>query len=128
MLMYDDEGNGYRHQILPLATSDSLVARAVCVVAAFHLSWWMPQLRLPAESCRAAIISRLTALSFDLNDQTWATIILLIMADLVTGHEHAIMLYKMLAAFVDARTQAKAQGRLSRASQLESFLHYQSQM
>ncbi|CAH0045741.1 unnamed protein product [Clonostachys solani] len=128
MLMYDDEGNGYRHQILPLATSDPMVARAVCVVAAFHLSWWMPQLRLPAESCRAAIISRLTASSFDLNDQTWATIILLIMADLVTGHEHAIVLYKMLAAFLDARTQVKSQGESSRASQLEGFLHYQSQM
>jgi hypothetical protein len=88
----------------------------------------MPQLRLPAESCRSAIISKLTASSFDLNDQTWATIILLIMADLVTGHEHAIMLYKMLVAFVDARTQAKAHGGSSRASQLESFLHYQSQM
>ncbi|VUC22868.1 unnamed protein product [Clonostachys rosea] len=128
MLMYDDEGNGYRHQILPLATSDPLVARAVCVAAAFHLSWWMPQLRLPAESCRAAIISKLMKSSFNLNDQTWATIILLIVADLVTGHEHAIVLYQMLAAFLDARAQHKAQGESVRASQLEGFLHYQSRM
>ena len=61
MLMYDDEANGYRRQILPLAHADPIVERAVCVAAAFHLSRQVPELRLPAESGRAAIVSKLSS-------------------------------------------------------------------
>ncbi|KAK2596429.1 hypothetical protein N8I77_013319 [Diaporthe amygdali] len=122
MLMYDDEANGYRRQILPLAHADPIVERAVCVAAAFHLSRQVPELRLPAESGRAAIVSKLSS-EVDLSDSTWATLILLIVADLVTGHEHVLTLYKMLLAFLDARGQTGEAG-----SPLEKFLYNQSKL
>lgn len=122
MLMYDDEANGYRRQILPLAHADPIVERAVCVAAAFHLSRQVPELRLPAESGRAAIVSKLSS-EVDLSDSTWATIILLIVADLVTGHEHVLTLYKMLVAFLDARGVSE-----DAESPLQKFLYNQSKL
>ncbi|KAG6355225.1 hypothetical protein INS49_004306 [Diaporthe citri] len=122
MLMYDDEANGYRRQILPLAHADPIVERAVCVAAAFHLSRQVPELRLPAESGRAAIVSKLSS-EVDLSDSTWATLILLIVADLVTGHEHVLALYKMLVAFLDARGHPG-----EAASPLQNFLYNQSKL
>lgn len=136
MLLYDGEANGYRHQVLPLAHSDHVVERAVCVAAAFHLSRSMPELRLPAEAGRAAIISKLTQTrALDLSDATWATIILLIVADLVTGHEHIVTLYRILVAFLDMRSQQGTEGMgcmpqhdLGGDSPLAAFLHYQSRL
>lgn len=122
MLMYDDEANGYRRQILPLAHADPIVERAVCVAAAFHLSRQVPELRLPAESGRAAIVSKLSS-EVDLSDSTWATLILLIVADLVTGHEHVLTLYKMLVAFLDARGHTGEGG-----TPLQNFLYNQSKL
>lgn len=126
--MYDDETNGYRHQILPLAHCDPTLERAVCVAAAFHLSQRMPELRLPAESGRAVIISKLSQTSHELNDKTWATIVLLIVADLITGHEHVIELYKMLITFLDARGQLMEQHGMGGYSPLGEFLYNQSRM
>lgn len=128
MIMYDDEANGYRNQILPIAHSNPIIERAVCVAAAFHLSSRMPELRLPAESGRAAVISKLTQLSTDLGDTAWATILLMIVADLVTGHEHVVTLYKILVSFLDARSQAMGQSGLSGNSPLGEFLYYQSRV
>ncbi|KAJ4387486.1 hypothetical protein N0V93_008078 [Gnomoniopsis smithogilvyi] len=128
MLMYDDRANGYRHQILPLAHSDPVVERAVCVAAAFHLSSTMPQLRLPAEEGRAAIIKKLSSMSFDLSDATWATILVLIVAELITGHEHILTLYKILVAFLEARSQAMGPTGLAGGSPLGEFLYYQSRL
>jgi hypothetical protein len=131
MLLFDDDSNGYRHQVLPLANTDPVVQRAVCVVAAFHLSTSraMPELRAPAESGRAAIISKLreTAVSAGegtLSELTWATLLLLIVGDLVTGHEHVIVLYKMLRTFMDAYPY-RPDGR---GSKLLNFLYYQSRL
>lgn len=124
MLMYDDEANGYRRQILPLAHADPIVERAVCVAAAFHLSRQVPELRLPAESGRAAIVSKLSS-EVDLSDSTWATLILLIVADLVTGHEHVLTLYKMLIAFLDAKGVT---GDGEAGSPLQKFLFNQSKL
>lgn len=128
MLMYDDGANGYRHQILPLAHSDSIVERAVCVAAAFHLSSTRPELRLPAEQGRAVIIQKLSAMPFDLSDATWATILVLIVAELVTGHEHVLTLYKILVAFLDARSQAMGERGLGGGTPLGEFLYYQSKV
>ncbi|KAJ4413363.1 hypothetical protein N0V82_008579 [Gnomoniopsis sp. IMI 355080] len=116
------------HQILPLAHLDPVVERAVCVAAAFHLSSTMPELRLPAEKGRAAIIQKLSAMSFDLSDSTWATILVLIVAELVTGHEHVLTLYKILVAFLDARSQAMGPRGLGGGTPLGQFLYYQSRM
>lgn len=128
MLMYDDEANGYRHQILPLALADPTVERAVCVAAAFHLSRRQPELSLAAEGGRAAIISKLSETSSDLSDATWANIILLIVTDLITGHEDVISLYKMLVKFLNARAQATGCRDLGGDSPLTKFLYFQSRV
>ena len=127
MLMFDDEANGYRNQILPMAHSDLVVQRAICVVAAFHLSPIMPELRAPAESGRAAIISKLRHCS-ELDERTWTILILLIVGDLVTGHEHVLVLYRMLVSFLDARRQAQNDADGNSPSGLEKFLDYQSRL
>lgn len=128
MVMYDGGANGYRHQVLPLAHTNSIVERAVCVSAAFHLSRNSPELRLPAESGRAAIIKKLATMPSDLSDATWATILLLIVADLITGHEHVIALYKMLVAFLDARGRVSGPHGLGGGTPLGDFLYYQSRV
>ncbi|PSR84031.1 hypothetical protein BD289DRAFT_434998 [Coniella lustricola] len=128
MLLYDDESNGYRYQILPLALSDPLIERAVCVAAAFHRSRRWPELRLPAERGQSAIIKKMTEKSLDLSETTWATIIMLIMTDLIAGHEHIIILYNMLVSFIKAREQAKNVGVVAQETALEKFLNSQSKL
>ncbi|OTA53463.1 hypothetical protein K449DRAFT_390307 [Hypoxylon sp. EC38] len=123
-VVFDDEVNGYRHHVLPMAHSDPLVQRAVCVASAFHLSAKHPRLRGPAEIIRADLIRRLSEASLvnpDLSETTWATLILLIVADMVTGHEDVLALIELLASFLDARGPLKEP-----ATELERFLHFQS--
>lgn len=124
MVLFDDESNGYRHQILPLARNEPIVERAVCIASAFHLSSRHPKLRAPAEIIRDNLIRELSAKSAakpDLSETTWAILILLIVADLVTGHEDVSTLHNLLAAFLDARGYFKEP-----ATQLERFLYFQS--
>lgn len=108
MLLFDDETNGYRHQILPFAFGDDVVQRAVSVAAAFHLSARVPELRAPAEAGRAVIIKKLKDASWSgsqqvFNESTWTTILLLIVADLITGSEDMVILYNMLMSFIKAK-------------------------
>ncbi|KAH6987991.1 hypothetical protein BKA56DRAFT_612724 [Ilyonectria sp. MPI-CAGE-AT-0026] len=128
MLLFNGASNGYRRYVLPFATSNRLVQRAVCVAAAFHLLPRRPELRAPAEQGRAAIIQRLREDGLSatgapvLDDATWATILLLIVGDLVRGDEQVMILYHMLDAFVRAR------GGNEPKSQLETFLNSQSRL
>ncbi|KAI0130876.1 hypothetical protein F4814DRAFT_404059 [Daldinia grandis] len=126
MVLFDDETNGYRHHILPVAYHQPLVQKAVCIASAFHLSSQRPQLRAPAEIVRASLIRKLSeasAVSPDLSETTWATLVLLIVADLVIGHEDVSTLYKLLTVFLEARGPLKEP-----ATQLEKFLYFQSCM
>lgn len=129
MLLFDGDSNGYRRHVLPFAVFNPLVQRAVCVAAAFHLLPRRPELKAPAEQGRAAIIQRLRedGLSASgvpvLDDATWATILLLIVGDLVRGDEQVMILYHMLDAFLRAR------GRHQPAtSELDKFLDSQSRL
>ncbi|KAI0852111.1 hypothetical protein F5Y00DRAFT_251499 [Daldinia vernicosa] len=124
MVLLDDETNGYRHHILPVAYHEPLVQKAVCIASAFHLSSRRPQLRAPAEIVRASLIRKLSeasTVSPDLSETTWATLVLLIVADLVIGHEDVSTLYKLLTVFLEARGPLKEP-----ATQLEKFLYFQS--
>ncbi|KAI8960499.1 fungal-specific transcription factor domain-containing protein [Daldinia sp. FL1419] len=124
MVLFDDEANGYRHYILPVAYNEPLVQKAVCIASAFHLSAQKPRLRAPAEIVRASLICKLTEASIsspDLSATTWATLVLLIVADLVIGHEDVLTLYNLLTAFLEVRGPLKAS-----ATQLERFLYFQS--
>ncbi|KAJ9132591.1 hypothetical protein NKR23_g11089 [Pleurostoma richardsiae] len=133
MLMFDDEANGYRYQILPLTHSDPVIRRAVCVTAAFHLSGRVPELRGPAEVGRDAIIRKLretapqTTTQLLLDERTWAVILLLVVADLVTGHEHVLVLYRMLALFMHGWARQEEEN-VESSSKLGKFLYYQSRL
>lgn len=125
MVMYDDEANGYRYQILPLAQHDAVVQSAVCMVAGFHLAAARPELRAPAEKCRAAIVRHLRESSLakpSLDEYNWAILLLLLVGDLVTGHEHVLALSRMLDSFLTQREYEAP------ATALSKFLFYQSRL
>jgi hypothetical protein len=127
MIFFDGEENGYRRHVLPLAVYDSVVQRAVYVAAAFHLSKWKPELRAPAEAGRAAIIRKLAedaAMNGDqvFSETTRATIILLIVADLVAGTKDVLILYRMLMALLSGRKKSQY------TTPLTEFLDYQSRV
>jgi hypothetical protein len=102
MVVFDDKFNGYRNFLLPLAYQDDLVQRAVSVVAAFHLSAKRPDLLPLAETGRSEIIKRLCADAFAgdstkvFSMSTWATIIVLLVGETVTGSQDFVHLYRML--------------------------------
>ena len=125
MILVDDVSNGYRHIILPLAVEDPMVRRAVCVASAFHMSVQRPDLKLPAESGRAAIITKLTNMAAGgdpLSLSTWATIILLLVGELVNGSDDILTLYQLLLSFL------RAKGQLDDRSTIASFLHQQTDL
>ena len=91
MVVLDNNFNGYRSLVLPMAMEDDLLRRAVGVVAAQHLSRERPELQHAAEAGRAAVISRLRSDSLQqsadrlFNKFTWATLIVLLVGETVTG-------------------------------------------
>jgi hypothetical protein len=125
MVLVDGISNGYRYHILPLAVNDVIVQRAVCVASAFHLSIQQPELRLPAEAGRAAIITKLKHMAATeqvLTHSTWATIVLLFVGELITGSDNILTLYRMLMSFVNAR------GAEAAMSPLADFLNQQTRI
>ncbi|KAK5120754.1 hypothetical protein LTR85_006112 [Meristemomyces frigidus] len=125
-----DEVNGYRHHILPFAFDDPIVQRAVCVTAAFHLSAKVPGLRQPAEAGRTAIIAKLREMAVRdepttvLSHSTWATILLLLVADLVVADNDMQTLFNMLLSFL----KAKATDSRGNANPLLAFLQEQTEL
>lgn len=91
MVVLDNHSNGYRSLVLPMALEDDLLRRAVSVVALQHLSRERPELELAADAGRAAVISRLHRDSLKqsadkvFNKFTWATLIVLLVGETVTG-------------------------------------------
>lgn len=91
MVVLDDDTNGYRSLVLPMALEDDLLRRAVGVVAAQHLSRQRPELQAAAEAGRTAVIARLRSDSLQqsadkvFNKFTWATLIVLLVGETVTG-------------------------------------------
>lgn len=91
MVVFDDDTNGYRSLVLPMALEDDLLRRAVGVVAAQHLSRQRPELQAAAEAGRSAVISRLRNDSLQhsedrvFNKFTWATLLVLLVGETVTG-------------------------------------------
>lgn len=100
MVILDKVSNGYREFILPMALQDEVLCRAVVVVAAQHLSSGHPALELAAEKGRTAVISRLrrdaSLESQVFNEFTWATLIVLLVGETVTGNADYSFLVQML--------------------------------
>lgn len=91
MVFFDHISNGYRDVILPMACEDELLQRAISVVATQHLAGRQPSLEAAAESDRFALISRLRRDSFQIcpdrvfNVSNWATLIVLLVGETITG-------------------------------------------
>lgn len=129
MVVIDRNMNGYRNILLPLATQDPLVQRAVAVVSALHLGRNRADLLEAAERGRSAIIERLRndAILGDRNTvfsiSTWATIILLLVGETVTGDQEFVHLFPMLNSFLGCSSN------LTKSSpDAVRFLHQQTQM
>ena len=92
MVLVENIPNGYHDLILPMATEDDVLRRAVGVVAAQHLSRRRPEMRVIAKTGRAAIISRLrhqsrcNSADQVFNRYTWATLVVLLLGELVKGN------------------------------------------
>ena len=128
MILLDNELNGYRQYILPMACENEVLRRAVSVAATAHLSPNIPELDAPGKAGRSAIITKLVkdaseGPSSQLSGETiWATIILLLVSDLVTGSEDFSISYRMLVSF----TQAKKDSL--KDSPLKDFLMEQTEL
>ena len=91
MVVFDDDTNGYRPLVLPMALEDDLLRRAVAIVAAQHLNRQQPELQGAAGAGRTAVISCLRNDSLqqsadkEFNKLTWATLMVLLVGEKVTG-------------------------------------------
>lgn len=106
MVVLDNVSNGYREVLLPLACEDELLQRAVGVVAAQHLALHHPAYQTIADEGRAAIISRLRRDSLQtspdrvFNLSTWATLIVLLVGETITGSsEYGHLLQTLMCLF-----------------------------
>ena len=85
-----------------MAFEDEVLRRAVGVVAAQHLSRERPELKSAAEAGRTAVISRLRKDSLSssadkvFNQFTWATLVVLLVGETVTGSADYGFLVNML--------------------------------
>ncbi|KAH7074838.1 fungal-specific transcription factor domain-containing protein [Paraphoma chrysanthemicola] len=102
MVVLDTISNGYRQHILPMALEDEVLRRAVGVVAAQHLSRERPEIKEAAEAGRVAVISRLRKDAISASEDqvfskfTWATLVVLLVGETVTGSEDYSFLVQML--------------------------------
>lgn len=111
MVVLDTASNGYRELVLPMALEDEVLRRAVGVVAAQHLSRQRPEMRDAAEAGRAAVISRLRRDSLSatqdqvFNKFTWATLIVLLVGETVTGSsDYSFLVQMLLCLSANSRT------------------------
>jgi len=129
MVALDDDTNGYRSLILPMAIEDDVLRQAVSVVAAQHLSRQRPQLRKAAEAGHAAIISRLRSDSLHqsadkvFNKTTWATLIVLLVGETVTGSADYGFLIQMLLSLSTSNPGRDADPVLSKFLKAQTHMY-----
>ncbi|OJJ67621.1 hypothetical protein ASPBRDRAFT_58720 [Aspergillus brasiliensis CBS 101740] len=126
-----DISNGYRDIILPMAFEDSLLQQAVAVVAAQHLGSRHPSCRAATESSRSAIISRLRRASqlglpdLVFNSSTWATLIVLLVGETVTGsseYSHLLRTLLTLAQNMKSVGNTELKDFLTKQTDMFAFL------
>lgn len=125
MVVFDFTGNGYRQIILPLACQDETVGQAVSVIAAFHLAQKAPHMRMAAEMGQQAILSRLCrdALLLEpkrfFNLSTWATILVLLVGDTITGSNNYVHLLELLSRLAQSSASVQSLPDTTRAFIME---------
>ncbi|PWY69643.1 hypothetical protein BO94DRAFT_550809 [Aspergillus sclerotioniger CBS 115572] len=126
-----DISNGYRDLILPMAFEDELLQQAVSVVAAQHLRPRQPSSQATTESNRSAIISRLRSASqlgspdLVFNQSTWATLIVLLVGETVTGsseYSHLLQTLLTLASNMRAVENSELNEFLTKQTDMFAFL------
>lgn len=104
MVVYDFGTNGYRDIILPLACQDETVGRAVCAVAAFHLSasGVSSHMLATAEATQHAVLAKLSRDSRELTPDrvftmsTWMAVVVLLVGETITASSNYTQLLGML--------------------------------
>ncbi|KAJ5967562.1 hypothetical protein N7501_003810 [Penicillium viridicatum] len=129
MVILDIVSNGYRDILLPLACEDELVQRAVGIVAAQHLALYNPCYQSISDQGRAALISRLcrdsTSPDRVFNTSTWATLIVLLVGETITGSSEFGHLLQTLMCLVQNANQiapSSARRFLSQQTRMFEFL------
>lgn len=128
MVVLDNDGNGYRSLVLPMALEDDLLRRAVSVVAAQHFSRQRPELQKAVEVGHAAIVSRLRSDSLQhsaeivFNKFTWATLIVLLVGETVTGSDNYRFFVQMLLSLSTSNPGRDADPVLSNFLQTQTHM------
>lgn len=126
MVVLDGKFNGYRDLILPLACEDDLVKGAVSVVSMYHLAPGRPELQYHADSGLQSIIRQLLERTSQLENaldlSAWATIIVLLVGETITGGSNLPFLFRILQHLSEANT------KLGQESVMHSFLQEQTRM
>ncbi|KAH9872740.1 hypothetical protein J1614_005134 [Plenodomus biglobosus] len=119
MVVFDTLPNGYRDFLLPMAAEDEVLRRAIGVVVAQHLSGEKPELADAAEAGRLAIISRLRKESLYrpadqvFNIYTWATLVILLVGETVTGSaDYSFLVHMILCLSMNIRANHKETGAI----------------
>lgn len=129
MVVFDFNGNGYRNILLPLACEDDLVGQAISVISAFHLSQRAPHLRMAAEVGQQAILSKLFRDSLQLEPRklfslsTWATILVLLVGETITGANNYVHLLEILSNLAQSSASVSSLSKTTR-----EFIREQTRM
>jgi hypothetical protein len=129
MVVVDSDGNGYRHLLLPLAHTDELVRNAIRVTALDFLASNDDTLRHRSERATQGILSELRARASSEQDlidvSAWATVILLLTAEIITGGSSFPRLFTMLqhlrAANMANNNSSDLHGFLTAQTEMMSF-------
>lgn len=111
MVAIDGLANGYRSLLLPIAWGDDLVRHALLASSANHLRFKRPKLTSLAINFQSKAIEKLAILSGspESNDSTrvtvLATIILLIITDMMNGGSEFHLLFNMAKSWIEAMDQ-----------------------
>ena len=126
MVAIDGAANGYRNILLPLALTDELVREGVRVTALDFLASNRPTIRTQADQAMQVILSRQRSRSSShprlVDVSAWATTILLLTAEIVTGGSDFPRLFTMLKHLAAANTKTSSK------TDLHIFLAGQTQM
>ena len=131
MVVLDNVANGYRDVLLPLACEDKLLRTAVGVVASQHLALKDPRFQSTADEGRAAVISQLRRESLQaspdqvFNLSTWATLIVLLVGETITGsseYSHLLQTLMCLIHNIGKIAPSAARDFLEQQSHMFEFL------
>lgn len=123
----DNALNGYRSLLLPLAWDHDLVRCALLASSANQLRFKFPKLKSAAITFQSSAIEQLAVCSVSetssqaTREAVLATIILLIITDMMNGGAAFHLLFNMAKSWIEAMNQNKSLGKTPK-SPLDKFL------